>query len=164
MALISRYVGLAVVLLLLWWLLSGHHSVLMLSLGLLSVCLTLLLVHRMGLAFAEGPQHISHARLLYRLPLFWTKLFWLIVLSNLDMLLRLMGIRRLSPQTLTLELPFRSQLCKAIYANAITLTPGTASLELSEECLVVHYLSVEHSQALQAGHLAILVSRLEEKD
>ncbi|MBN7825016.1 Na+/H+ antiporter subunit E [Bowmanella dokdonensis] len=153
---LAPYVSLFLFLSLAWWVLSGMPQPLMLALGLLSVFLTLLISFRLRLVDWES--HPVH--LLNRLPGFWLRLFTRIVLANIDVLLRILGLRAIDPAVLKLPLPYRKDLSKAAYANAITLTPGTASIELTQRYLRVHALSASHSKELVQGQIARLVGNL----
>jgi len=49
-----------------------------------------------------------------------------------------------------------------IYANSITLTPGTVTLDLEEGHVTVHALTREGAQALASGEMDGRVTALEE--
>ena len=55
---------------------------------------------------------------------------------------------------ITLPLAQKSDLAKVIYANAITLTPGTVSVQLDDDTITVHALSKEAADALKTGDMA----------
>jgi len=50
----------------------------------------------------------------------------------------------------------KSNLSRVIYANAITLTPGTVSVKVdtSKESIMVHSLSIESAEDLCSGRMA----------
>ncbi|MCD6407239.1 Na+/H+ antiporter subunit E, partial [Candidatus Aerophobetes bacterium] len=47
----------------------------------------------------------------------------------------------------------RSELARVILANSITLTPGTLTLDLKEDHLVVHWLNAQTTHSKYAGEL-----------
>lgn len=150
---ISMFVALAI----LWVLLSSYFEPLLLSLGLASVLLTLVIAVRMDVI-----DHESHPfNLTFPLLKFWVLLFWEIIKANYDVALRVLGIRPISPTVVTLPVPLETDLGRVIYANSITLTPGTVSLEVKPDSIVVHALSEEAARALQEGYLASLVPEIE---
>ena len=58
----------------------------------------------------------------------------------------------------------RSDLTKAIYANSITLTPGTVSLEIDEDGILVHALTRADAAAVNDGAMDRRAAGLEGKD
>lgn len=135
-----------------WLLLSGHLSPLMLGLGLASVSLTMLLVRRMTLIDHESyPLHLSS-----KLPAFLLYIMREIVKANIDVIKRILSFKRssISPQLIEIDSPLKSDLGHVIFANSITLTPGTVSLEVSREKILVHALSKEAAEELSTGEMA----------
>ena len=55
----------------------------------------------------------------------------------------------------------KTDLCRVIFANSITLTPGTVSLDLDEEDIVVHALTEEAADDVQSGDMDSRVTALE---
>ena len=90
-----------------------------------------------------------------RLLGFWAYLSREVLLSNLDVMRRILTPgRSISPQMVSLPLPQKSDLGRVIYANAITLTPGTVSVQLERETIRVHALSGDAAAALASGGMA----------
>jgi multicomponent Na+:H+ antiporter subunit E len=75
------------------------------------------------------------------------------VLSNYDVTLRVLGIRPVQSTFITIEVPFDNDVAKVLYANAITLTPGSASIVLSDTTLLVHTISEQGAQDLAQGDI-----------
>ncbi len=141
-----------VVLFVFWLLLSGHFEPLLLGLGLVSVIFTVFLAKRMKVIDHESyPLHLSP-----RLPGFLVFLFWEIVKSNIDVLKRIMtlGTPSISPQLIKIPLQQKTDLCRVIYANSITLTPGTVSVELNNDKITVHALTKDAADDLSDGRMA----------
>lgn len=134
-----------------WFMLSGHTEVLLIVLGLLSTLLTVFLSMRMNIIDQESyPFHLG-VRLL-RYYLFLGKE---IVVANLDVIKRILKPgHSISPQIIILPVNKQSDLSKVIYANSITLTPGTVTLELSGDKLKVHALSKEGAEDLETARMA----------
>lgn len=135
-----------------WLLLSGHTAFLLIALGLASVLLTLFLAKRMDIIDHESyPLHLSK-----KFPAFFIYLFKEIILANIDVVKRILtfGKPAISPQLVKLPLPQKSDLGRVIYANAITLTPGTVSVELSKDEITVHALSKDGADELASGAMA----------
>lgn len=135
-----------------WLLLSGHFTPLMLGLGLASILLTVILSRRMTLIDHESyPLHLSS-----KLPAFLLFIMREIVKANIDVIKRIMTFKRssISPQLIELDVPLKSDLGRAIYANAITLTPGTVSVDLTQDKILVHALSKDAAEDLASGEMA----------
>ena len=144
---------------LLWVLLSGRPEPLQAGLGLGSVAFVVLLVHRMrradGVRVAIRLRALAAARYL---P--W--LLGRIVLANIDVARRaLQWEMRLSPTVLRVPARQRSELGRVLFANSITLTPGTVSIRLSESEVEVHALTREAAAELAAGEMGRRVAELE---
>lgn len=144
----------------LWLLLSGHYNWLLISMGLVSVLVTLLLAHKMKLI--DGQSHPIH--LFSKIIRLWVVLSGKIIVSNIDVTLRVLGIRPISPCLVKLKLDQNSDLGKVIYANAITLTPGSASLHIEDGFLYVHTISEEGAQSLLRGEMAKIIPQQAAKE
>ena len=62
--------------------------------------------------------------------------------------------RTISPQIIQVPDNKKTDLGKVIYANSITLTPGTVTMELTENKIKVHTLSKDSAESLQDGRMA----------
>jgi multicomponent Na+:H+ antiporter subunit E len=135
-----------------WLLLSGHLEPLMLGLGLVSVLLTIYLIKRMTLIDHESyPLHLSS-----KIPGFLVYILLEIMKANIDVIKRIMTFKRssISPQLFEVPATLKSDLGQVIYANSITLTPGTISVELEKDKILVHALTKEAAEELASGEMA----------
>lgn len=153
-----RATGLLIALALMWWLWSGHASVLLLSLGAASCALVLVIALRMDVVDREStPLHLTQ-----RGPLYWAWLFWQIMLSNIDTCKRILTPgRRVNCVVAELPAEQKTDLGKVIYANSITLTPGTLTMHLDDKQIQVHALDPSQVEALASGEMARRVTRME---
>jgi multicomponent Na+:H+ antiporter subunit E len=132
-------------------LLSGHFAdPLLLGLGLASVIVVTFIAHRMDLADREGhPVHLSWRALIY-----WPWLIKEIVIANIEVA---KAITRTSmdiePTVIRLKASQTSELGRVIYANSITLTPGTVTIGLEGEDLTVHALTRGSKEGLETGEM-----------
>ena len=60
---------------------------------------------------------------------------------------------RINPRIVHFRTRLKYDLARAILANAITLTPGTVTLDLDEDHLVVHWLDARTTHSHHAGKL-----------
>ncbi len=157
----AHAISLALVSYSLWLLLSGHYNALLLSLGAVSILLVVVIALRMDVIDREGhPIHLT----LKVLP-YWLWLGWEIIKSNLDVVRRILSpALPISPTVLRVKASQRSALGKVIYANSITLTPGTVSINIEANEIEVHALTREAATSLRAGEMNRRVAELEEHD
>lgn len=60
---------------------------------------------------------------------------------------------RINPRIVHFRTRLKYDLARAVLANAITLTPGTVTLDLEEDHLIVHWLDARTSHSHYAGKL-----------
>ncbi len=145
----------------LWLLLSGHYNFFLLSLGAASIVLVLVIALRMDVVDHEGqPVHLTFAALLY-----WPWLGWQIVKANIDVARRILDpALPISPTVFKVKASQKSEVGKVMYANSITLTPGTISMRLEGDEIEVHALTREAAEELQQGEMDRRVSAVEGKN
>jgi multicomponent Na+:H+ antiporter subunit E len=148
-------ISLGLLLGILWWVLSGFAQPLLLGFGVFSVAFTLWLARRMDAIDHEShPIHLSVGLLR-----FWVRLIVEIVISNLQVLRAILspGTNSIQPHFLRVRVRQTTDLGKVILANSITLTPGTVSISLDGDELLVHALTRASGQAVRDGQLDLLV-------
>jgi multicomponent Na+:H+ antiporter subunit E len=147
-----------VILLVVWLLWSGLFKPLVVGLGVASCLLCVLLTHRMR---RHGPEVFDLAPVLRAT----TYLPWLlkeIAVSSWNVMRVVLNPRLpIEPVVIHLRSSQRTQLGRVIYANSITLTPGTLTMDEDGEHLTVHALTAADARALQVGEMDVRVSRLE---
>ncbi|WDE02666.1 Na+/H+ antiporter subunit E [Thalassomonas actiniarum] len=154
-----RYTFSLFLLLLAFWASNSEiHTGLLFFLGFVSIMLVLLITRRMRLLDRESlPLH-----LFTRIVPFYAWLLKEIVYSSFYVLkLIFRGEKALSPIIITIPLDFKDELSKVIFANSITLTPGTLSLHLDRDAVQVHALTRELAEALLSGEMARRIKALE---
>jgi len=141
-----------------WLLNSGHNTALMLSLGAISIALVLYIAHRMDVVDHESqPLHLT-----LKIPGFYIWLIKEIILANLLVVRHIwLGNKTISPTWMTIKASQKTDIGKVIYANSITLTPGTVTVNLEGDRLMVHALLRESIEELEAGEMDRRVTRLE---
>ncbi len=147
----KRAISLTVVLAAVWLAWSGHlDSPLLLSLGAASVVFVVLLCAQMGILDGEAaPLELSFPRLFAYVP-------WLareIVLANLDVARRIVtpGPVRIAPRLVRVRASQRTDVARVIHANSITLTPGTISIDVEGDEILVHALHAAAADGVESG-------------
>jgi len=152
---VRQSIGLGLTLLALWLGLSGHTEPMLVGFGILSCIIVVAVVLRMDVADRElFPFHLTLRALVY-LP--W--LLWEIVKSNMDVCRRILDPRLpIAPRILRVRAGQHDEFGRVIYANSITLTPGTISTRLHEGEITVHALTREAADGLSDGRMNRRVS------
>lgn len=154
-----RYLKLGGLLYLLWFILSGHTSTLLLLLGLASVLLVLWIMIRLDRT-DSAPASLILSPQLFRY------LAWLagqIVASNIDVARRIWDPNMpISPAWRRMKVHLKQPITKTLYANSITLTPGTVTTEVGDDYIVVHSLDHEGINRVAQGDMEARIARLEE--
>ena len=82
--------------------------------------------------------------------------------SNIDVASRILNPRLpVSPTLIRTRATQKTALGKVIYANSITLTPGTVSVDVEDDVVLVHALSRESAEELADGEMDRRVTALE---
>jgi len=152
--------SLTAVLALLWLGWSGHFEPLTLALGAGSLFIVVALSVRMQVVDEEGaPLGLRWAQ--FAVYIVW--LAWEIAKANLDVARRILspGPLAISPRLITVKASQESELVKVIYANSITLTPGTISIDLEGSDILVHALHGDAAAGVEGGEMDRRCARLE---
>ncbi len=128
---------------LLWLLMSGLYKTLILSFGAVSVILVLFFTKRM----TENDGYELKSQLsIFKTVKYFGWLFIEVVKSNWEV------SKILLSQTIEVNQKFvkmpvsqKSDLAKVVFANSITLTPGTVTVEVEDQSFIVHALNVNES-------------------
>ncbi|MFQ3264379.1 MAG: multicomponent Na+:H+ antiporter subunit E [Colwellia sp.] len=141
-----------------WLLNSGHNTLLILLLGLASILLVLVIVHKMDVVDHESqPLYLTRNIFSYYL--------WLIkeiIKANIIVVKHIwLGNQSISPALSRIKISQKTDMGKVIYANSITLTPGTVAIDLIGDEIIVHALLKKDIDSLLAGEMNRRVSLLE---
>jgi len=156
---VIRSVLLGIVLFGTWLLWSGHFTSFLVSFGVVSCLLVVLMSRRMNIVDAEGvPIQLG-------LRPFYSFAPWLlkeIVVANIDVSRRILNPRLpILPTVVRVRASQKGDLARVIYANSITLTPGTISIDLAGSQITVHALCHEGAEEDLAGEMDRRITKLE---
>lgn len=129
--------GLATALTLLWWGMSFVTDPIVLSLGVVSIIISVAVAVRMGLKDRESsPYHRIFGFLAYT-----PYLIGEIIKANHTVIKAILSPDlNIEPTLVKVKSTCKSDLAKVIFANSITLTPGTVTLRVDDDILLVHGL------------------------
>lgn len=139
----GRIIILTATLAAIWLLLSGYFDKpLLLGFGVGSVLFSVWIAHRAGVIDRDGvPISLFPGIFGY-----WWWLFGEIGKANILVMRQALAVEpKLAPKMFTVANAPRTGLGKATFANSITLTPGTVSILLSENEILVHGLTEDVS-------------------
>ena len=139
-----------------WFLLSGYTRALLLGLGLLSCIFCHAVYHRIraetGLgAIALAPMPLAR---------YTAWLLLEIVKSNISVIRAIVSGRNLCPRIFDIPTSNLNELGQVIYANSITLTPGTVSTQVAEGKIRVHGLLKGAESGLADNRMRTRVEQL----
>ncbi len=141
-----------------WLINSGHNTALMLLLGAISIAFVLYISHRMDVVDHEAqPSHLT-----LKIPGYHVWLVKEIITANLLVVKHIwLGNKSISPGFTTVTASQKTEIGKVIYANSITLTPGTVTVNLQGDQFMVHALLRKSIEDLESGEMDRRVTQLE---
>ena len=155
-----RSLSLILVLTAFWLLFSGHYDARMLTMGGLSVALTTWIVRRTAVLDDDGhsiPLAISSV-------VYFPWLMWEIIKSNVEVArLVLSRAERIKPSVFSVRSTQNSDVFRVLYANSITLTPGTLTISVNDDEFEVHAIADGFKEELRTNRMDKRVSRMEGK-
>lgn len=137
-----KLVGLLLVLVAMWFALSGETAPLFLALAALSIGGVIVLAYRLRIVDSEGS---PYGRFFQLFGFFLWEDVEIAKSSFTVMRLILSPRAKMSPAIVSVPMSERSGLARALYANAISLTPGTLTLSVHPDHIVTHVMLAERA-------------------
>lgn len=153
-----RKVSAAISLFVFWVLLSGYFTPFLLTAGAVSAFAVVVFARRLELVDPEGhPVDFSGSALRY-----WPWLGVEIVKSAWDVSRLIVDPKLpISPTLVRVKPTQASAVGRVVYANSITLTPGTVTVVAGREEFLVHAITRAGAESLAAGDMDRRVTRFE---
>ena len=142
-----------------WIAFSGHFDFLLLSFGVISVLIVLYTLRRMRI--------IDETPIKFQMNVFnfVTYCFWLIkeiLKSNIAVTKTILSPKiKLKQEMFDVPLLPKSEAAQVIFANSITLTPGTITVETEKNSLLVHSLNFSDSTKDEIAEMGSRICRCE---
>jgi multicomponent Na+:H+ antiporter subunit E len=154
----SYAISSAAVLFVFWLLLSGYFTVFLVTMGALSAVAIVALGRRMEVIDREGhPIDMG-----WRVLGYWPWLLKEIAKSAWDVSRIIVDPRLpISPRLVRAKTTQKTAVGVVTYANSITLTPGTISVDVRAGEILVHALTRESAAGLLEGEMDRRVTRFE---
>jgi len=104
-------------------------------------------------------------RTTYKFVVLIVILIYNIIISNIEVAKIVLSRKMpIDPGFVTIKQKLKKELNQALYANAITLTPGTLTVDMNDEEIVVHGLLKQHVRDLEGSRMEKAFLDLEVKD
>ncbi|GGI82916.1 Na+/H+ antiporter subunit E [Shewanella gelidii] len=150
----------AILLIVYWLLLSGFIQPLLLSFGALSVAIVLIVIKRMDAVdtqqnLVRKDHQLMHYCIwlvgeIFKSSMQVTKLIWT-------------SPEKVSPTVAKIDVKDMPESARVLYANSITLTPGTISVDLEDDQITVHALQHPSIEELEQEDMKNRVAQIWEK-
>ena len=137
---------------------SGHYSILIITLGVISCAFCVYVAKRGNLIDDEGLP-------IFFIPRLSNYLIWLfkeILKSNLNTAKVIIN-GKVEPETFTVKASQVTDVAKVTYANSITLTPGTVTTKMQKDVFEVHALNSDFGNDVRTNEMDKKVTWLEGK-
>ena len=155
---ILKFIILFIIYMILWLFLSGHYEPLMLGFGIGSSLLCVYVTYKSGFLDDEGfPNH-----LFLGFPSYIIWLFYEILKANFDTAKAILS-NNINPEIFKVKSSQKTIAGQVTYANSITLTPGTVTIQIDDDTIEIHALTKEMADDLKSGYMDKRVSTIESK-
>ncbi len=144
-----------------WLILSGITSIGMITLGLLSSLFIIFAINKMDI--------IDHETSILNFKFFnlIIYIFWLIkemILANILVCFYIISPKaKINPSIIKIKASQKSIVGKVLYANSITFTPGTVTIDVDEDNLTVHTLADPFRNSILKNKMDSMVKSTESK-
>ena len=127
-----------------WYLLSGYLDPFYIGAGIAS---SLVVTYASAdLMFRSQKNILDSTRTFVRFLLYLPWLMVEILYANIDVAYRILHPKMpIDPGMITIETPFKGDILRTSFANALTLTPGTVTIDVRRGTFVVHALVMDVS-------------------
>ncbi len=133
-----------------WVLFSGHLDAVHLTYGV--VCAALVAAVSYDLLLPPTATPVTPSTV-FRMFAYIPWLLWEVLLASLHVVYLILRPSAVRPQVVRFRTSLRSDLAKVTFANSITLTPGTITMQLEGDQFAVHALSDKTARDLRDGEM-----------
>lgn len=155
-----RFLFTVVILFCTWFLLSGETNPILIFSGIVS---------SIFIAYLSGNLLISEKNLKKGIRIYINFLKYLpylireIVLANIDLTLRVLNPKLpIDPVIIKFTSKLETDFCIVTYANSITLTPGTVTIDVNKKReFIVHSLTPDYAESIISGKLEKRIKEIE---
>jgi multicomponent Na+:H+ antiporter subunit E len=149
-----------VMLVIFWMIIASSISLIELIFGIFSSILIVIYSHDLILTIDQRPK-VSFKSLKALFLMFITLIKEIVVANFLVAKIVLSKNMKIDPGFQKIRQPLKKDLNKALYGNAITLTPGTLTVEMTSDYIIVHGLIKEDIKNVEGSKLEKVFMNLE---
>lgn len=157
----KRYFLLFIPLFIFWIILSPEISLQEIFMGVI-VSLVIVVLNS-NFVFKEDETSLYEMKNIKFFAIFLTKMLLEIIKANIDVAkIVLNPSLPISPVFIKVPVVFKKDFNKAIFANAVTLTPGTLSVDILEDGIVIHALTKAAAKSMYNSMMEQYIKKMEE--
>ena len=150
-----------ILLLTFWMIIASSISLIELTVGFFASLLIVL--YSYNLIFTVDDSNAVKPSMLKALFILVVTLLREIVVANLHVAKIVLSRKMpIDPGFVKIKQPLKKDLNQALYGNAITLTPGTLTIDMSDDEIIIHGLRIEYAKGIEGSHLEKVFIDLEE--
>lgn len=143
-----------------WIVLSSKLSLVSIIVGFFASLLVIF--YNFDLIFFDGETTKLTTRALKNYTILFLILVLEIIKSNIHVMIIVLSPKlKINPGFKRIKQPLKKDFNQVLFANAITLTPGTLTVDMEDEYILVHGLELEHIDDIASGKLQKAFERLE---
>lgn len=144
-----------------WILLSGDINLEIIIIG--SIASIFVIFFSRALIFKNEEVSLFSFRSLYLLFIFIINIVIEIFKSNIQVAKIVLNPKLpIKPSFVKVKKNFTNDLDKVIYSNAVTLTPGTLTIDIEEDGFIIHVLTDENANGLKENIIEKSIQKWEE--
>lgn len=155
-----KFLFASVIMFVFWFLLSGETNPILIGSGIISSLFVAFLSKDMLLSEKNLKRSIY---LFIRFVKYIPYLLYQIVLANIDVVYRVLHPKMpIDPVLVSFTSELETDFCIVTYANSITLTPGTVTIDVNKKKeFIVHSLTSKYAKSLLSGDMEKKVKEIE---
>lgn len=160
---LKRLIIMTVLLFIFWLIMAEFASISEWWIGLLASLLVVVFLRNALIEKEDlSPIRLFQGKLLFLFFIYWLKDLWV---ANVEVAKIVLSKKMdIQPDFYTLVQPLKRPFNQSLFANSITLTPGTLTVDFDDETLLVHALLPHHIEDLQKAKTWFYIAALEKED
>lgn len=143
-----------------WIILCEKTSIETIIIGIV-LCLGVTLLNKEFLSSKNGKQGYFFSKMRHWIEYIWTLIKEIFIANFSVAKIVLSPNINISPDVVSFETKLKSEFCRTVLANSITLTPGTITVAMEDNILTVHCLEKEYIDGLVNSKFEKILLRVE---
>ena len=135
-----RYITVFILSMIFWLMLTFEFTIPNLIVGAVASLITSLIFTRF---FVKNIYKLIQPHRYYWFIVYLTVLVWECIKANIDVAYRVLHpAMPIRPGIVKVKTTLKSDMAKMLLANSITMTPGTISVDIIDDCLYIHWIFI----------------------